>query len=141
MNHFEDEIRGEFTIELYNNPLTPDNPNDLVGYVFSQGTVNLTELCKSAAGRGGADISAAAMQHATELVLKESVFQLCNGFSINLDGIISAHVGITTQYSNVNALLKAPRTFKFEKSLSVGPVSGGGTETPDITNQPALDFE
>ncbi|GHV51509.1 hypothetical protein FACS1894181_13450 [Bacteroidia bacterium] len=271
MNHFEDEIRGEFTIELYDNPLTPDDPNDLVGHVFSQGTVNLSELCKSAAGRGGADISAAAMQHATELVLKEAAFQLCNGFSINLDGIITAHVGIkgtfsgpndhfdperhkvvfyfqigsvlrklmsfikvhirgkadsglkllqiedvasgsindlltpgnnlkvfgqkiklagddpdvgiyfvgettrsrvkvaanqiavnansqllfiipalangtyhlevTTQYSNAGSNLKAPRTFKFEKALSVGPVGSGGTQTPDIENLPAPDFE
>ncbi|GHV50197.1 hypothetical protein FACS1894181_10450 [Bacteroidia bacterium] len=271
MNHYDDELRGRFAIKLYPNPLTPDNPNDLVGHVHSIGTASLEGICKSAAGRGGADISAPAMQHAVELFLREMGFQLCNGYSVNLAGYITAHVGIkgvfnrvhddfdgerhkvafefqtgatlrkvmpfiqvdvtgladsglkllhiedvasgsindqltpgnnlrvfghkvkvagddpevgiyfvgettrsrvkvaanqiavnansqllfiipalanstyhlevTTQYSNAGSNLKAPRTFKFEKPLSVGPVSGGGTQTPDIENPPAPDFE
>ena len=94
MNHYDDELRGRFAIKLYPNPLTPDNPHDLVGHVSSIGTASLDDLCKSAAGRGGADISAANMQHAVELFLKEMSFQLCNGYSVNLGGYITAHVGI-----------------------------------------------
>ncbi|GHV53929.1 hypothetical protein FACS1894181_17820 [Bacteroidia bacterium] len=270
MNHCDDELRERFAIKLYPNPLTPDNPNDLVGHVHSIGTASLEGICKSAAGRGGADIYTPAMQHAVELFFREMGFQMCNGYSVNLVGYITGHVGIkgvfngvhdhfdgerhkvafdfqtgatlrkvmpfiqvdvtgladsglkllqiedvasgsmndqltpggilkvfgqkiklagddpevgiyfvgettrarvkvadnqiavnaksqlvfnvpvltdgtyylevTTQYSG-NTLLKAPRTFKFERELSVGPVSGGGTQTPDITNPPAPDFE
>ena len=92
MNHYDDELRGHFEVKLYPNSLTPDNPHDLVGHVSSIGTASLEDLCKSAAGRGGADISASAMQHAMEL--REMSFQLCNGYSVNLGGYITAHVGI-----------------------------------------------
>ncbi|MDR1372281.1 MAG: DUF4469 domain-containing protein, partial [Dysgonamonadaceae bacterium] len=41
------------------------------------------QIAESAALRGGADISAQAMEHAVNLWLKEMSYRLCDGFSIN----------------------------------------------------------
>jgi hypothetical protein len=41
------------------------------------------QICETATARGGADISAAAMEHAVNLWLKEMGYQLCDGFSVN----------------------------------------------------------
>ena len=102
MNNIENEIRGEFSLGLFHNPLTENNPNDLVGHVYSQETVSLQQLCESAAGRGGADISASAMFHAAEMLFHEVEFQLCNGFSVNLNGVITGHVGIKGVFDGPN---------------------------------------
>jgi len=67
---------------LYNNFLT-DNPNDYMAKVASERSLSIKDICQSAAERGGADVSAASMQHATELFLKEMAYQLCDGFSVN----------------------------------------------------------
>ncbi|WP_346985560.1 DNA-binding domain-containing protein [Chryseobacterium sp. POE27] len=68
---------------LYDNVLTKDNPNDLTAKTVSERSLNVQQICQSAANRGGADISASAMEHATELFLKEMAYQLCDGYSIN----------------------------------------------------------
>jgi hypothetical protein len=44
---------------------------------------NLRFLCESAVARGGADINAAAMEHAVDLFHKETAYRLCGGFSVN----------------------------------------------------------
>jgi hypothetical protein len=67
---------------LYKNQLTPD-PDDYVIRVVSERTLGVHEICISAASRGGADISAAAMEHAVILFLTEMGYQLCDGFSVN----------------------------------------------------------
>ena len=67
---------------LYDNLLT-DNPNDFSARVSSERSLSIGDICKSAATRGGADISEAAMKHAVELFLKEMGYQLCDGFSVN----------------------------------------------------------
>lgn len=69
---------------LYENVLT-DDPNDFIARVSSERTLTVDEICASAADRGGADISAAAMSHSVSLFFKEMAFQLCNGFSVNAD--------------------------------------------------------
>lgn len=68
---------------LYDNVLTKDNPNDFTARTVSERSLSVEDICNAAAGRGGADISASAMAHATELFLKEMAYQLCDGYSVN----------------------------------------------------------
>jgi hypothetical protein len=67
---------------LYDNVLTED-PNDFIARVASERSLNVKDVCGSAATRGGADVSAAAMEHAVNLFLKEMAYNLCDGFSVN----------------------------------------------------------
>lgn len=67
---------------LYDNLLTPD-PNDFVARVSSERSLSVADICHSAATRGGADVSDAAMNHAVELFLKEMAYRLCDGFAVN----------------------------------------------------------
>jgi hypothetical protein len=67
---------------LYENPLTPD-PNDFIIRVLSERTLNTSDICQTATSRGGADISASAMEHAVNLWFKEMAYQVCDGFAIN----------------------------------------------------------
>ena len=67
---------------LYDNLLTPD-PNDFTARVSSERSLSVADICHSAATRGGADVSDAAMSHAVELFLKEMAYRLCDGFAVN----------------------------------------------------------
>ena len=67
---------------LYSNFLT-DNPDDFTARVVSERSFGVEQICESAVRRGGADIHAAAMQHAVEEFLKEMAYILCDGFSVN----------------------------------------------------------
>ena len=77
-----DSILHVVEIYLYENFLTPD-PSDYVGRVETERSLGLRSVCESAVLRGGADINAPAMYHATELALKEMAYLLCDGFSVN----------------------------------------------------------
>ena len=68
---------------LYDNALTKDNPNDFIARTVSERSLNVKQICEAAVNRGGSDVSAPSMQHATELFLKEMAYQLCDGFSVN----------------------------------------------------------
>ena len=68
---------------LYDNFLTKDNPNDFIARTVSERSLSVKQICESAVNRGGADVSATAMEHATELFLKEMAYQLCDGYSVN----------------------------------------------------------
>jgi hypothetical protein len=74
---------------LYKNLLTPD-PNDYAIRVVSERTLGIREICESAVARGGADVSAAAMEHAVNLFLKEMGYQLCDGFSVNAEWFVAS---------------------------------------------------
>jgi len=78
--------------QLYDNILTP-NPNDYMARVISERSLSVKDVCRAATTRGGADISAAAMEHAVGLFLKEMGYSLCDGFSINT-GWFTASVSI-----------------------------------------------
>jgi hypothetical protein len=67
---------------LYNNPLT-GNPEDYSARVSSDRSLGIQEICESAVSRGGADLSAATIQHGVSLFLKEMTYLLCDGFSVN----------------------------------------------------------
>lgn len=75
--------------QLHDNALT-ENPNDLVARVVSERSLSIADICNSAVARGGADISASAMNHAVDLFMKEVGYNLCDGFSINADGWFTA---------------------------------------------------
>jgi hypothetical protein len=67
---------------LYENLLT-DDPNDYAARVSAERTLSTRDICQSAVERGGADISASAMEHAVELFHREAVYRLCDGFAVN----------------------------------------------------------
>jgi hypothetical protein len=51
--------------------------------VSSEESLTVKKIAVSASERGGADISAPAMEHAVNLWLREMAYQLCDGFSVN----------------------------------------------------------
>jgi hypothetical protein len=67
---------------LFENQLTED-PDDYAARVSAERTLTVRDICESAVERGGADINAAAMEHAVELFHKEMAYRLCDGFSVN----------------------------------------------------------
>jgi hypothetical protein len=92
---------------LYKNYLTK-NPNDYMARVSSERSVTVKDICASAASRGGADISAAAMEHGVNLFLKEMSYQLCDGYSVN--------TGYFTAGVEINGVFDSPtETFNPEK--------------------------
>ncbi len=68
---------------LYDNALTKDNPNDYVARTASERSLGVKQICETAVSRGGADVSAPAMEHAVSLFLREMAYQLCDGYSVN----------------------------------------------------------
>jgi hypothetical protein len=85
-------IYHQLDMTLSENPLTEDE-NDYVARVIADRTVGVHEICQSSEERGGADISALAMEHAVGLFHKEMVYRLCDGFSVNTGCYIaSVHV-------------------------------------------------
>jgi len=85
---------------LYDNALT-ENPNDFIARVSSERSLSVKDIAGSAATRGGADVSAAAMEHAVNLWLKEMAYRLCDGFSVNA-GWFNASVGIRGVFDSPN---------------------------------------
>jgi len=93
---------------LYDNVLTKDNPNDFIARTASERSLNVQQICKAAVSRGGADISASSMEHATELFLKEMAYQLCDGFSVN--------TGYFTASTTIRGVFDSPsETFNKDK--------------------------
>jgi len=92
---------------LYDNPLT-DDPEDYSARVSSERSLNIEDICESAASRGGADISSSAMQHGTSLFLKEMGYLLCDGYSVN--------TGYFTATPQIRGVFNSPEeTFNPEK--------------------------
>ncbi|MDR2764024.1 MAG: DUF4469 domain-containing protein [Tannerella sp.] len=77
------KIFHRIKVWLYRNLLTRDNPNDYIARVNAERSLGIGDVCESAVTRGGADVSAAAMEHAVSLFLKEMGYLLCDGFSVN----------------------------------------------------------
>ena len=92
---------------LYDNVLT-ENPNDYIARTFSERSLNSSQICEAAVNRGGADISAASMNHAIELFLKEMAYQLCDGYAVN--------TGYFTATTNIKGVFDSPQeAFNAEK--------------------------
>lgn len=69
---------------LYENRLT-DAPNSYIARVDNERSLSIEDICLSATSRGGADASAAAMEHTVRLFLKEMAYQLCDGYAVNAE--------------------------------------------------------
>jgi hypothetical protein len=102
---------------LYDNVLTED-PNDFIARVASERSLNVKDVCNAAVTRGGADVSAAAMEHAVNLFLKEMAYNLCDGFSIN--------TGWFTAAAHVRGVFNSPEEHfdKAKHTLSFDFVQG-----------------
>jgi hypothetical protein len=113
---------------LYDNVLTKDNPNDFTARTTSERSLNVQQICQSAVTRGGADISASSMEHATELFLKEMAYQLCDGFSVN--------TGYFTASTTIRGVFDSPsETFNKDKHSIIFQFNQGEklrTEVPNI---------
>jgi hypothetical protein len=83
---------------LYENLLTEDQ-NDLSARVSAERALGVRDICESAVARGGADINAAAMEHAVELFHKEMAYRLCDGFAVNT-GWYNASTHVKGVFSN-----------------------------------------
>ena len=79
------KTRHKIRAYLYENTLTKDNPNDYIARTISERSLDVKQICEMAVSRGGADLTASAMEHATQLFLKEMAYQLCDGYSVNTD--------------------------------------------------------
>ena len=98
---------------LYDNLLTPD-PNDFTARVSSERSLSVADICHSAATRGGADVSDAAMSHAVELFLKEMAYRLCDGFAVNT-GYFTAMPVVRGVFLNPNETFDPQRhTLQFQ---------------------------
>ncbi|MDR2496657.1 MAG: DUF4469 domain-containing protein [Tannerellaceae bacterium] len=86
------DVRHHIKVYLYPNALTED-ANDYIARVKAERPLNIREIAESAAGRGGANISADAIYQGLLLGLKEAAWLMCDGFSVNLDYFHgSAHI-------------------------------------------------
>jgi len=93
---------------LYDNVLTADNPNDYIARTVSERSLNVKQVCETAVSRGGSDVSAASMEHAVNLFLKEMAYQLCDGYSVN--------TGYFTASALIRGVFDSPReTFDSQK--------------------------
>lgn len=93
---------------LYDNFLTKDNPNDFIARTVSERSLNVKQICEAAANRGGADVTVASMEHATELFLKEMAYQMCDGYSVN--------TGYFTAGTQIRGVFDSPKeAFNSEK--------------------------
>ena len=99
--------RHKIRAELYDNLLTED-PNDFAARVIADKPLTSKDVCNYAAQRGGADISAKAMEHAVDLYLSEMAYLLCNGFTVST-GIFSVRPKIKGVFN------KATEQFNPEK--------------------------
>ncbi len=111
---------------LYPNLLTED-PNDYAARVISERSLNVSEICKEAVGRGGAQTTAEAMEHNVNLFLKEMAYQLCDGFSVNT-GYFTASTQIRGVFNS------AGETFNSEKHSILFQFNQGETLRKELAN-------
>jgi hypothetical protein len=69
---------------LYDNALT-ENPNDFSARVSTERSLSVKDICRSAVSRGGATVSADAMEIAVSQFHKEMAYNLCDGFGVNTE--------------------------------------------------------
>lgn len=105
---------------LYENLLTEDQ-NDFSARVSAERALSVRDVCQSAAERGGADINAAAMEHAVDLFHKEMAYRLCDGFSVNTGWYnASTHIkGVFTSPSEAFDPAKHTVTVEFRQGAEL----------------------
>ena len=63
--------------QLYENLLSNNTPTDYIARAISEESLNIKQICETAVSRGGADMSALALEHAVAIFLKEmAAFQV-----------------------------------------------------------------
>ena len=85
---------------LYDNALTTEDANDFIARAEIMKSLSVKDICQSAATRGGADVSASAMEHAVELFHREAAYLLSNGFSVN--------AGLYNAAARIKGVFKSP---------------------------------
>jgi hypothetical protein len=132
---------------LYDNRLTQDNPNDYIARVESERSLGVSDICETAVARGGADISAATMEHAVNLFFKEMGYQLCDGYSVNT-GWFVANVQIRGTFDSPTETFNSEKhglLFEFHQgarlrkeleqvSVEVLGVAGTGSEIAQVVD-------
>lgn len=94
---------------------------------MSERSLSVEDICNAAANRGGADVSASAMAHATELFLKEMAYQLCDGYSVN--------TGYFTAGTSIRGVFDSPsETFNKDKHSIIFQFSQGEKLRAEIPN-------
>ena len=58
--------KNKIRAHLYENTLTTEDAHDFIARAEIMKSLTVKEICQSAAERGGADISASAMEHANK---------------------------------------------------------------------------
>ncbi|MCI3938574.1 DUF4469 domain-containing protein [Chryseobacterium aahli] len=112
---------------LYDNVLTKDNPNDFIARTVSERSLNVKQICEAAVSRGGADVSSSAMEHATDLFLKEMAYQLCDGYSVN--------TGYFTAGTQIRGVFDSPtETFNSQKHSILFQFNQGEKLRAEIPN-------
>lgn len=112
---------------LYDNLLTKDNPNDYIARTVSERSLDVKQICEAAVNRGGADVTASAMEHATALFLKEMAYQLCDGYSVN--------TGYFTAGTVIRGVFDSPtETFNSEKHSILFQFNQGERLRAEIAN-------
>lgn len=82
--------------KLFRNHCTGD-PNDYYARVISERTLSVRDVCRSAVSRGGAPGDEITMNLNVESFLKEMLYLLKNGYSVNANGYFS----VTAQIKGV----------------------------------------
>ena len=82
-------IFKKIKVFLYRNALSK-TPNTFKARVRSERSLGVKDICISATKRGGADMSASAMEHAVNLWLGEMAYLLCDGFAVNAEWFTAA---------------------------------------------------
>lgn len=112
---------------LYDNVLTRENATDFIARASSERSLNVNEICRTAVSRGGADITAAAMQHAVDLFLKEMAYQLSDGYSVN--------TGYFTASARIRGVFDSPaEKFNPEKHALFFEFTQGAQMRKEIAN-------
>lgn len=112
---------------LYDNALTKDNPNDFIARTVSERSLNVKQICEAAVARGGSDVSAPSMEHATELFLREMAYQLGDGYSVN--------TGYFTASTLIRGVFDSPaETFNTDKHTILFQFNQGEKLRAEIPN-------
>ncbi len=111
---------------LYDNPLT-EKPDDYTARVSAERSLDINQICAAAVSRGGADVSASAMEHGVSLFLKEMAYQLCDGYSVN--------TGYFTAAPLIKGVFSSPQeTFDPEKHALLFQFNQGDTLRSDLSS-------
>jgi hypothetical protein len=113
---------------LYEKLHAQNTPGQYIARTTNEHTLNVQEICEAAVHRGGTDMPAGAMQHATELFLIEMAHQLCSGNAIDTGYFIASPKIVGVFNSPAEAFKNGKHNLMFQFS----PGEGLQAEIPTI---------